>query len=129
MLCLKCYVLGNDSVDGGIGDDLLIVDYSSNTYSGISPAAGISSFMSSNGSGGFDGGFSAYRDSSFNIDQVSFSNIDRVQITGTIANDNINTGAGNDIINDGTGNDIIGIASFNLKTQFSLLLPLPNLLE
>ncbi|WP_283160208.1 Calx-beta domain-containing protein, partial [Microcystis aeruginosa] len=41
-------------------------------------------------------------------DLVSFSNIERFQITGTIANDNLSTGSGDDTITGGAGNDTIG---------------------
>ncbi|WP_272481071.1 beta strand repeat-containing protein, partial [Microcystis aeruginosa] len=46
----------------------------------------------------WSGSFSAYTNSSGNSDSVSFSNIERFQITGTNANDTITTGGGNDII-------------------------------
>ncbi|MFN9172062.1 MAG: beta strand repeat-containing protein, partial [Dolichospermum sp.] len=96
---------GNDTVDGGAGNDVLVVDYSSNTYTGTSPQGGISSSVSNNGNGGFNGYYFAYYNTSYNSDQVSFSNIERFQITGTGANDNIVTGDGNDTINGGAGND------------------------
>ncbi|MBD2269598.1 hypothetical protein H6F62_12690, partial [Anabaena sp. FACHB-1391] len=92
---------GNDTVDGAAGDDVLVVDYSSNTYSGISSEA------NNNGNGGFNGYYRAYYNTNWNSDQVNFSNIERFQITGTIANDNIVTGDGNDTINSGAGNDSI----------------------
>jgi Ca2+-binding RTX toxin-like protein len=106
---------GQDQVDGGAGNDVLVVDYSSNTYTGTSPQAGISSNVYNNGNGGFDGYYSAYYNTSYNSDQVSFSNIERFQITGTGANDNIITGDGNDTINGGAGNDVItGGAGINV---------------
>ncbi|MBA4447162.1 calcium-binding protein, partial [Cylindrospermopsis raciborskii CS-506_C] len=99
--------LGQDTVNGGGGTDLLILDYSSNTYTGNQ--AGITSSIS--GSNSFNGYYRAYTyygASWDNIyDQVSFSNIERFQITGTVAGDNITTGSGNDIINGGDGNDTI----------------------
>jgi hypothetical protein len=123
-------------VRGGAGNDLLIVDYSSNTYTGTAPQAGIYSSVYSNGNGGFNGGYSVYSNgnggfnggysdffpTSFNydgsyrnffpisfntLDSVGFSNIERFQITGTGANDNIITGDGNDTINAGDGDDTI----------------------
>ena len=94
-------------MDGGDGLDLLIVDYSSNTYAGTSPAAGITCSIYSNSSGGFNGSYFAYYNSSYSYDQVSFSNIETFQITGTSANDTIRTGSGNDTINSGAGNDSI----------------------
>ncbi|WP_256872037.1 Calx-beta domain-containing protein [Nostoc sp. TCL26-01] len=107
--------LGNDNVDGGAGNDLLIVDYSSNTYTGTSPAAGINSSVGSNGAGGFNGNYFAYRQANnfSDYDQVSFSNIERFQITGTAANDNIRTGDGNDTIIGGAGNDTINAGNGN----------------
>ncbi|OBQ32240.1 MAG: hypothetical protein AN487_22755, partial [Anabaena sp. CRKS33] len=104
--------LGSDGVDGGAGNDVLIVDYSSNTYTGTSPQAGIYSNVYNNGNGGFDGTYFAYYNTS-GYDQVSFSNIERFQITATSANDNIVTGDGNDTINSGAGNDSITARSGN----------------
>ncbi|PSF36679.1 hypothetical protein C7H19_13470 [Aphanothece hegewaldii CCALA 016] len=98
---------GIDTVDGGTGNDVLIVDYSSNTYTGTSPQAGIGTSIYSNGAGGFNGSYGAYYNRNSNYDQVSFSNIERFLITGTLVNDNISTGAGNDTINGGAGNDTI----------------------
>ncbi|MBD2492629.1 Calx-beta domain-containing protein, partial [Aulosira sp. FACHB-615] len=43
----------------------------------------------------------------------SFSNIERFQITGTLANDTITTGDGNDTISAGAGNDIINTGNGN----------------
>ncbi|PSF33095.1 hypothetical protein C7H19_20595 [Aphanothece hegewaldii CCALA 016] len=107
--------LGIDTVDGGLGSDLLIIDYSSNTYTGTSPDSGISTTISSNGAGGFNGSYRAYYNSSYNYDRVSFSNIERFRITGTIGNDNIITGSGDDTINGGAGNDTIdGGAGINI---------------
>ncbi|OBQ04603.1 hypothetical protein [Anabaena sp. AL09] len=91
---------GIDTVDGGAGDDLLILDYSSNNYSGVSNYyyfiilySLASSFVAS------------YNSSSY--DQVTYSNIERFQITGTAVDDSITTGSGNDNITGGLGNDTI----------------------
>ncbi len=99
--------VGIDTVNGGAGNDLLIVDYSSNTYTGTNPAAGFRTPSISPNSDplSFDGIYNATRAGSF--DQLFFSNIERFQITGTIVDDRITTGAGNDIINGGAGNDTI----------------------
>ncbi|MCZ8249192.1 Calx-beta domain-containing protein, partial [Microcystis sp. LE19-195.1E] len=89
---------GQDNVNGGDGNDLLIVNYSSNTYAGTTTfPAGISSSIFESG-GDWSGSFSAYTNSSGNSDYVSFSNIEKFQITGTNADDTITTGGGNDII-------------------------------
>jgi Ca2+-binding RTX toxin-like protein len=96
--------LGVDNVDGGTGNDLLIVDYSSNLYTGSS--SGLSSVVLRNGIGEVFGYYSALN-SDTDSDKVTFSNIERFQITGTGANDNIRTGDGDDVINGGGGDDII----------------------
>jgi Ca2+-binding RTX toxin-like protein len=105
--------LGNYNVNGGVGNDLLIVDYSSNTYTGtidppriISPP-GVRASLSSNGAGGFDGYYYAYYNDLWASNGITFSNIERFQITGTAANDTITTGDGNDTINGGAGNDTL----------------------
>jgi Ca2+-binding RTX toxin-like protein len=105
--------LGYDTVDGGqnqqslwqgyyIEDNLLIVDYSSNTYTGS--YSGITSNTSLFVSQGY---FSAYYNSNYDADVVNFTNIKRFHITGTEANDNIVTGSGNDTIAGGAGDDTI----------------------
>jgi Ca2+-binding RTX toxin-like protein len=93
---------GIDNVDGGAGNDLLIVDYSGNT-------SGIYSSLSPTGTGGFNG----YFYTNDGIDQVNFNNIERFQITGTSADDSIYTGSGNDTVNGGVGNDSIYAGSGN----------------
>ncbi len=86
--------LGVDTVNGGDGNDLLIIDYSSNNYAGITGSSSFGYFQAD------------YNSSSYDL--VSFSNIERFQITGTIANDNLSTGSGDDTITGGAGNDTIG---------------------
>jgi Ca2+-binding RTX toxin-like protein len=66
----------------------------------------------SNGSGGFNGYFSAYYNSS-TYDQVNFSNIERFQITGTQVNDTISAGGGNDVLKGGSGDDTLNAGSGN----------------
>jgi Ca2+-binding RTX toxin-like protein len=102
--------LGADTVDGGTDpntgadNDLLIVDYSSNTYTGTD--SGTYSSVYSNGQGEFEGFFTAAF-SNGQADILHFSNINRFQVTATGANDNIYTGDGNDTIVGGAGNDSI----------------------
>jgi Ca2+-binding RTX toxin-like protein len=109
--------LGFDTVDGGVGNDLLVIDYSSNPYLGTvgGLTAGIfSNTFTSNGVGGFNGNFVAFRsNSNSDADTVRFSNIERFQITGTTVGDNIRTGDGNDTINGGAGNDTINAQGGN----------------
>jgi Ca2+-binding RTX toxin-like protein len=94
--------LGVDIVSAGGGDDLLVVDYSGNDYSNT----GITSFVNSSVTGGFNGYFISNKLTS-SPDKVSFTSVERFQITGTIANDNIVTGGGNDNLNGGLGNDYL----------------------
>jgi Ca2+-binding RTX toxin-like protein len=89
--------LGNDTVDGGTGNDLLVVNYSTNTASGI-----YTYFSSSDRKNGY---LNAYNGSTY--DQVTFSSIERFNITGTTLADNIYGGANNDILNGGGGDDTI----------------------
>jgi Ca2+-binding RTX toxin-like protein len=85
--------LGQDIVDGGEGDDLLIIDYSSLTS--------MYSYNYSSGSGYYSG-YGANGSSS-----ISFSNIERLQVTGTVNNDDIYGGDGSDILSGGFGNDYL----------------------
>jgi Ca2+-binding RTX toxin-like protein len=94
--------LGYDTIDGGSGNDLLILDYSANNYSGIN-----TSFNSGNGY------FYAYYQSGNPYDRVDFSNIEKFQITGTQVNDSITTGNSNDTIGGGSGNDTINTSDGN----------------
>jgi Ca2+-binding RTX toxin-like protein len=61
----------------------------------------------SNGSGGFNGSYKAYYNSTSSFDQISFSNIERFLVIGTDANDNILTGDKDDILSGGKGVDAL----------------------
>jgi len=99
-------LLGNDTVDGGTGNDLLIIDYSSNAFAGGGGfTAGLNSSINNDGSGAFSGNFYAYNSSTGSYDNVAFSNIERFQITGTNQNDYIAGGSNNDILTGGGGDD------------------------
>jgi Ca2+-binding RTX toxin-like protein len=78
---------GVDVVDGGIGDDVLFIDWSTdaNSFSN-SGATVISDFANT---------------------QVSFSNIERLDIRLGVGADNVTTGAGNDTVRGGGGNDTL----------------------
>jgi Ca2+-binding RTX toxin-like protein len=105
---------GRDTVDGGAGNDLLIVDYSSNLYAGNATySGGIGSSINPNGFGGWNGYFYAYSRNDGDYDNVTFSNIERFQITGTNFNDSIYTGDGDDIITGGIGNDTLNVRNGN----------------
>ncbi|QIR40677.1 hypothetical protein HCG51_30950 [Tolypothrix sp. PCC 7910] len=94
--------LGSDTVNGGVGDDLLILDYSIDDV-------GKEMRLNTNSSNGESYG-SAYRDQVANnndLDYISFSGINRLQVTGTTKNDSLEGGAGNDTILGGAGDDSI----------------------
>ncbi|MEH2442686.1 bluetail domain-containing putative surface protein [Nostoc sp.] len=85
-----------DTVDGGEGDDLLQVDYSSkNNGYGIHLGFGNTDKIYSRGGAGD------------NFELVNFSNIERFDITGTQYADAFEVRGGNDIFRGGAGNDIL----------------------
>ncbi|MEH1796913.1 beta strand repeat-containing protein [Nostoc sp.] len=96
---------GNDTIDGGIGDDLLSVDFSDAT-------AGITStFNPTTNIGSITAG----------TNQVSYKNIERLNILGTAYDDNILGNSGNDTLSGGaSGNDTIdgGIGDDLLSVDF-----------
>ncbi|MEH2265639.1 beta strand repeat-containing protein [Nostoc sp.] len=96
---------GNDTIDGGIGDDLLSVDFSDAT-------AGITStFNPTTNIGSISAG----------TNQVSYKNIERLNILGTAYNDNIVGNSSNDTLSGGaSGNDTIdgGIGDDLLSVDF-----------
>ena len=99
---------GIDVVDGGDGEDILVIDYSGNTFAGGNGYnAGIGTNFNDDGSGSFSGTFGAYKNTNGDYDQVSFSNIERFRITGTNFNDDITIGWNNDTVNAGAGDDYI----------------------
>jgi Ca2+-binding RTX toxin-like protein len=98
--------LGRDAVNGEVGTDLLILDYSSNSYGGIQ------SSITTNSAGGFNGSFSASNNFG-GTDSVNFTSIEQFNITGTGIADTIYTASGNDIINGGVGNDTINAGAGN----------------
>jgi Ca2+-binding RTX toxin-like protein len=104
---------GNDNADGGAGTDLLVVDWSSNTYAGGAnlPTPGMS--FSADGVGS---GLARAKYLPSKNDYLSFSNMEKASIVGTAYADSIsglnggntiNGGAGNDNILGGTGSDSI----------------------
>ncbi|MEP0873379.1 hypothetical protein NDA01_26825 [Trichocoleus desertorum AS-A10] len=106
--------LGRDYVDGGTGNDLLVVDYSANSYVGNGgPPAGIQNYLSQTGPNSFNGSFRAYKDNYGNYDEVSFSNIERFYVVGTNANDVILGAGGDDTLIGNAGNDILDAGAGN----------------
>ena len=93
---------GVDRVDGKGGNDLLTLDYSANDF-GIGMIGGFN--VGSSSTGAF---FRGRKDgNSIQDDQVSFSNIERLNIFGTKLDDEIYGGIGNDILRSSRGNDTI----------------------
>jgi Ca2+-binding RTX toxin-like protein len=93
--------LGHDTINGGEDNDLLILDYSSNGYTG--DKSGLRGYASEAENGSFFGNFYAYN--SKNYDQVRFEDINRFQLTGTKTIDYITTGKSDDLLNGNAGND------------------------
>ncbi|MCC5667339.1 hypothetical protein LC653_26530 [Nostoc sp. CHAB 5784] len=101
---------GKDTIDGGNGDDLLSVDYRSNATAGIT-----STFNASTNIGSIMAG----------MNQVSYKNIERLNISGTNYddlivgsnnNDTLSGGSdGNDTLYGGAGSDIF---AFNYYYSF-----------
>jgi Ca2+-binding RTX toxin-like protein len=94
-----------DLVDGGLGNDLLMIDYSINDF-----GTGVT--------GGFQGDAFGYlsRNTSNNgtvLDAVSFVNIDRLLLIGTIKADQVTGGSGDDVLLPGAGDDVIDGGSGN----------------
>ena len=119
-------LLGLDTIDGGAGSDTLIIDYSSNAFTGPLPPAGIASnIYNPNDPTSLNGYIYAYN-SIGAIDEVEFINIERFQITGTGVSDQIATGSGDDTILAGSGDDTIdaggGINSIDGGSGFDTLL-------
>jgi Ca2+-binding RTX toxin-like protein len=91
----------SDLVDGGIGNDTLIIDYSQEETG--HEAAFLISGTSSNGASGITYRFS--EDGIFILDKLSFYQIENFKFTGTSYDDIIETWDGNDVIVAGGGND------------------------
>jgi RHS repeat-associated protein len=85
----------------------LIADYSSSTFNGANGVAGgLVSSITQNGNS-FSGSFRVATGGDNKADGVTFSNIERFQVTGTRFNDNIQTYSGNDTITGGGGADTL----------------------
>jgi VCBS repeat-containing protein len=96
-------VLGGDSVNGGTGNDTLVIDWSGTTFV-VSQNGG----PTANAIGGFNGGFNDYSARS-----VSYTSIENFHITAGSGSDNFSTASGNDIVNLGLGDDFVNIGSGN----------------
>jgi Ca2+-binding RTX toxin-like protein len=87
-------IAGNDTIDGGAGEDLLIVNDSGNSEGkGI-----ISNFNASTNTGLI---------TATSTGRISYKSIERLDITGTQYDDLIAGSNGNDTLNGGFGNDIL----------------------
>jgi RHS repeat-associated protein len=97
----------NDYAGGGNGDDLLILDYSVGD-TGTGMTVNFNAGSSTNGSA------VRYEDDGTTLlDRISFTGIDRFDITGTSKADTIRTHDGDDIINSGDGDDDIDAGDGN----------------
>ncbi len=88
---------GTDTVVGGTGNDLLVINYSSSTTP-VSPS--LSNPIVDNGTNGYSGDYS---DSGSSV--VSFSEIERFDLTGGSGDDYLLGGKNNDALKGGAGND------------------------
>ncbi|HEX8365143.1 MAG TPA: calcium-binding protein [Allosphingosinicella sp.] len=84
---------GSNTANGGDGIDTLVVDY------GDVATPVVSTALTPNGGGGFDGSIST------SDRNVTFSSIERFWITTGSGNDEVRTGAGDDIVSLGAGDD------------------------
>jgi Ca2+-binding RTX toxin-like protein len=91
---------GVDTVDGGAGIDTLVVDYANVLSSGIT----FNLYAPTTGTGRF---YAYTNVSKTTYDQVTYSNIEQVDITGTANNDDLRGGIGNDILKAGAGDDTL----------------------
>ncbi|MBN3922019.1 calcium-binding protein [Nostoc sp. NMS4] len=91
------FINGNETIDGGAGDDLLIVNDSDGDY------VITSTFNATTNQGSITSG----------TNQISYKNIERLDITGTSYNDILTGGNGNDTLNGGGGTDTFAFNSFN----------------
>ncbi|MEH2248574.1 MAG: calcium-binding protein [Nostoc sp.] len=99
--------IGNDTIDGGTGDDLLSYDFDF-----LFPYNGTEGITSTYNATINIGSITA------GTNQVSYKNIERLNISGTIYDDNIVGSKGNDTLNGGNaGNDtILGGAGNDILT-------------
>ncbi|MEH2067722.1 MAG: calcium-binding protein [Nostoc sp.] len=103
---------GNDTIDGGIGDDLLTIEY----YNGT--GAITSTFNATTNIGSITAGTN--RITYKNIEQLNISGSSNDDlIVGSNGNDTLSGGSGNDTLNGGAGDDEL---SANASTDNNLLL-------
>ncbi|MEH2053026.1 MAG: calcium-binding protein [Nostoc sp.] len=91
------FISGNDTIDGGAGDDLLIVNDSDGSY------ALTMTFNTTTNEGSITADTSS----------VSYKNIEQLYITGTRYDDILTGSSGNDTLNGGGGTDTFAFSSFN----------------
>ena len=92
---------GSDTVNGGLGIDTLVIDYSAETI-------GLSNYYypSANATGGWDGSFTGPY-------YISYSSIEKFNITAGSGNDNITTADGDDVVRTGDGDDFVNTVTGN----------------
>jgi Ca2+-binding RTX toxin-like protein len=90
----------NDTVVGGSGDDLLILDYSvGDTGQGMT--------LTVTGSPEVSGSASRLTTTGTTLDSINFSGINRFQVAGTIQADMLTGATGNDTLDGSAGNDTL----------------------
>lgn len=104
--------LGADSINAGTGDDTITVTLeNANTVDTIDGGIGTDTLIWSGGTDAVTLSASAITTASQGV--VSFSNIERFNITGSSAADDMTTGAGNDTLNGGFGADVLNSGAGN----------------
>ena len=94
---------GNDTVNAAAGRDTLVIDYSTaanEVRNGGGPAINATD-------GGYDGNFNVYA----NPTSVTYTSIERFDITTGVYNDIITTAAGDDVVRTGDGDDVVDVGS------------------
>jgi Ca2+-binding RTX toxin-like protein len=112
--------LGIDTVNGGTDTDTLIVDYSGNDNPNGIQGIVTDIFDLVNG----NGRFYAYTNGNADFDQVTYTSIEKFNITGTKYNDDIRGGNNNDILIGGNGDDTLsgfqGIDTLFMPIQMAM---------
>jgi Ca2+-binding RTX toxin-like protein len=88
-----------DTANGGAGTDTLVVSW------GDAATAVVSSALTANAGGGFDGSIAATGRG------TAFTSIERFWITTGAGNDDIRTGSGDDVVDLGAGDDFVDLGS------------------
>jgi Ca2+-binding RTX toxin-like protein len=105
---LRVSSAGTDIANGGVGDDLLILDFGAATSDFITFVFPTQNFVV----GGFDG---TYR--SFGGHRVDYTSIERFQITTGSGNDSIRVAGGRSVVSTGAGDDTVNLGRADAATD------------